>query len=730
MDTDASRLSGALADRYRVERELGSGGMATVYLARDVRHDREVAIKVLRADIAAAIGVDRFLAEIKTTAHLQHPNILGLIDSGEVNGSVFYVMPFVRGGSLRARLEREQQLPVADAVRIATQVANALQYAHKSGVIHRDIKPENILLHEEQALVADFGIALAVTRSQSGKRVTEAGTSLGTPEYMSPEQAMGERTLDARADIYALGCVLYEMLAGEPPFRGPSAQAVIAKVMTVEPERISALRKSVPRNVAAATMMALQKVPADRFANAAEFAAALGNPQFVAPALGDRTVQTSAVMERRNVGMVAAIGVLAIVGAFGWLRQTGTPTNPVVRFEIASDPTMGGQVTLSHDGSRLLWSAGNAYWERRLDTLGSHRLRDAAMPQSGIRDIDKNGRDVLLSGRGGLAIASLAAGPARVITGGGVGRGGAALGFDRYVYVSANQSHAIARVPRDSGAVEVLADAPDSTTIMEIVALPGGHGLIASLSKNGIPSIAAFDLGAKTWKPLGSGGPQIRFVPPEYVLFASGSYLMAAAIDTKSLAFRQPAVPYVEASSDISMLATSATVLAYRAGLDVGDVGIEVRTLGGTAPRTLANVSDSLRFSSFSVSPDGRRFAATGTPIPTPGSSVQAVSNIWVYELPAGPMSRLPSSLRANYPAWMPGGKDISYAQFSADTPFTSALMRRSFDGLTTPVTIVTRTADSGLVACASWFPTGGRALIQVGGGGCGGLQGRGGGGG
>src|SRR5690349_3576310 len=212
----APDLKAALRERYRIERELGQGGMATVYLAYELKHDRKVAIKVLRPDLAAVIGAERFLREIKTIANLQHPHILGLIDSGEVNGTAYYVMPFVEGESLRDRLVREKQLPIPDALRIATEVAGALDYAHRHGVIHRDIKPENILLHDGSALVADFGIALAASKA-GGSRMTETGMSLGTPTYMSPEQAMGEREITARSDVYALGCVLYEMLTGEPP---------------------------------------------------------------------------------------------------------------------------------------------------------------------------------------------------------------------------------------------------------------------------------------------------------------------------------------------------------------------------------------------------------------------------------------------------------------------------------------------------------------------------------
>ena len=234
MSNAADRLTDALADRYRLERELGQGGMATVYLAQDLRHDRRVAVKVLRPELAAVIGAERFLSEIKTTANLQHPHILPLFDSGEADGFLFYVMPFVEGETVRDRMNREKQLPVADAVRIATEVAAALDYAHRHNVIHRDIKPENILLHDGRALVADFGIALAASKA-GGTRMTETGMSLGTPHYMSPEQAMGEREITARSDVYALGCVLYEMLTGDPPFTGSTAQAIVARVVTESP---------------------------------------------------------------------------------------------------------------------------------------------------------------------------------------------------------------------------------------------------------------------------------------------------------------------------------------------------------------------------------------------------------------------------------------------------------------------------------------------------------------
>src|SRR6266446_9918374 len=303
------RLTAALAGRYAIERELGAGGMATVYLARDLKHNREVALKVLRPELAAVLGAERFLREISISARLDHPHILTLIDSGESEGFVWYVLPYVQGESLRNKLTREQQLSIEETVRIATQVASALDYAHRHGVIHRDIKPENILLHEGEAVVADFGIALAV-REAGGPRLTETGLSLGTPQYMSPEQATGGRALDARSDVYSLAAVVYEMLAGEPPHTGPTAQAVIAKLLTEPPTRLQVVRADVPPGVAAAVARALAKVAAERFASAGAFAAALA----AAPAtrVAEQRYRTS----RRHLALAAVVVLVAL--GWGW----------------------------------------------------------------------------------------------------------------------------------------------------------------------------------------------------------------------------------------------------------------------------------------------------------------------------------------------------------------------------------------------------------------------------
>ena len=275
MSNAEARLSAAIIDRYRIERELGQGGMATVYLAEDLKHSRKVAIKVLHPELSAVIGGDRFLTEIKVTANLQHPHILGTDRlAARPTASSTTSCRSSSGESLRNRLAREKQLPIDDALRLSKEVACALDYAHRQGVVHRDIKPENILLQDGSALVADFGIALAVQQA-GGSRMTQTGMSLGTPAYMSPEQAMGERDLGARSDVYALGAMTYEMLTGEPPFTGLNSQAIVAKVLTEQPPPLRPKRPSVPPAVEHAVLMALQKLPADRFGSAKDFADAL-----------------------------------------------------------------------------------------------------------------------------------------------------------------------------------------------------------------------------------------------------------------------------------------------------------------------------------------------------------------------------------------------------------------------------------------------------------------------
>jgi serine/threonine-protein kinase len=413
MSLPLGRVASALADRYRIERELGAGGMATVYLAHDLRHERKVAIKVLRPELAAVIGAERFLAEIRTTANLQHSHILPLHDSGQADSFLFYVMPFIDGESLRDRLAREKQLPIADAVRLATEIASALDYAHRHGVIHRDIKPENILLHDGSALVADFGIALAA--SKAGSRMTETGMSLGTPHYMSPEQAMGEREITARSDIYALGAVTYEMLTGDPPFTGSTAQAIVAKVMTEKPPAIRRQRDRVSESLEEAVFTALEKLPADRFASAAEFSAALTGQSSGRLVRPDRPVRLA--RPRRHIAILAAVGAAALaLGAVGGLaiRHAPVADAPPARFEIAA-PGLGftpfRTMSLSPDGRTLVYlvaGGDRGLFLRPLDQLEPRQIGGTA--GAGNPQIGLDGREMLISRYGQLYRAPVAGG--------------------------------------------------------------------------------------------------------------------------------------------------------------------------------------------------------------------------------------------------------------------------------------------------------------------------------
>ena len=346
-----TQLQAGLSDRYALERELGQGGMATVYLATDLRHARRVAVKVLRPDLAPFIGGERFLAEIRTTARLQHPHILGLIDSGDVDGIPYYVMPYVDGESLRARMTREGPLPLDDALRITREIGDALDYAHRHGVVHRDIKPENILLGDDHALLADFGIALAFSAA-GGERLTQSGMSLGTPQYMSPEQAAGDQSLDARSDVYSLGSVLYEMLTGTPPHTGPNAQAIIARLISQPPTPVSVLRGGVPPAVEAALDRALAKAPVDRFPTAAAFI----------EALDDRGPPASRWSGRRLVALSAAatgVAVVATVIALGIRsRAADTPIRPGRVTHLTRDPSLELDPALGPGERMIAYAAG------------------------------------------------------------------------------------------------------------------------------------------------------------------------------------------------------------------------------------------------------------------------------------------------------------------------------------------------------------------------------------
>ncbi len=440
-------LTAALADRYRIERELGQGGMATVYLATDLRHERQVAIKVLRPDLSASIGSDRFLQEIRIAARLSHPHILPLHDSGEAAGLLFYVMPYVPGESLRQRIAREGELPVPDAVRILRDVTDALSYAHEHGVVHRDIKPENILLSGRHALVADFGVAKAVSEATGRSRLTTAGVALGTPSYMAPEQAVADPHVDHRADIYAVGIVGYEMIAGEPPFTGSSPQQILAAQVTEAPRPVTARRPAVPTLVADAVMRCLEKKPADRWQSAGDLLAQLEAAQ--TPTGGSTPTDTrpiAATRARRSPRLVAgAAGLLLVAAALVvWRRSSSSraPAAPAVSVRDRTQLTFTGHVqspAISPDGKQLAYVTKEcdetrcAYGVDVQDVGGTTTRRVLAGAASAyFVEWSPDRRNLLvtgtMSGRWGTWLVSLVGGAPRWVgTGGGVSGGGVAF---------------------------------------------------------------------------------------------------------------------------------------------------------------------------------------------------------------------------------------------------------------------------------------------------------------
>ncbi|HXW97043.1 MAG TPA: serine/threonine-protein kinase, partial [Gemmatimonadales bacterium] len=491
----------ALSDRYAIERELGQGGMATVYLATDVKHDRPVALKVLRPELGAVLGASRFLAEIKITARLDHPHILTLIDSGEVGGFLYYVLPFVRGESLRDLLNRDKQLGIEQALTITKQVASALDYAHRQGVVHRDIKPENILIQEGEAMLADFGIALAV-KEAGGNRLTETGLSLGTPQYMSPEQATGDRQLDARSDVYSLAAVLYEMLTGEPPMTGPTVQAVIAKLLTEPPTRIRTVRSTVPEAIDAAVFQALAKVPADRFPTAGDFVRALSATNATAP-------HAAAARPGRGLKLGAIAGgvvVLAIAGALlaGRLGRKAAPVALRDRTQLTSTGQIIGP-SLSPDGKQLAYfvkvcNAGPCTFAVDVQDVGATTTRRVLEGATAVYGMEwsPDRRNLLLyatvGGRWGGYLLSALGGPPRYLTGGAttfysggdsllIGPAAPDSVFTVRVAGLNGTIHDSIRVP-GPGTLSLLAEIPGTTRIVAMV-VQSGRGLWQVLDRNG-----------------------------------------------------------------------------------------------------------------------------------------------------------------------------------------------------------------------------------------------------
>ena len=722
--TDAfTRLAAALEGRYRIERELGQGGMATVYLAEDLKHDRRVALKVLKPELAAVVGGERFLAEIRTTANLQHPGILPLFDSGEADSFLYYVMPYVEGESLRDRLDREHQLPVDEAVRIATDVAGALEYAHEHGVVHRDVKPANILLVAGRPVLSDFGIALAVGAAGGG-RLTETGLSLGTPHYMSPEQATGDAHVGPATDLYALGCVLYEMLTGEPPHTGSTAQAVLGKIITEPPASVREQRRSVPANVDAAIRRALEKVPADRFRSAGAFAGALADPGFRHGAETGAAIAGSR-WKRVAVGLTALAAVLvAVAGALAWALLRPAAPVPVTRYGLAFAP---GQkpidqgfpsMALAPDGSSIVYvgpgpgSSGQRLWVKRRDQLEPTALAgtDGAVAPS----FSPDGQWVLYMAPGGsgpqLRKIRIGGGASIVLADStsGVSTGAAWLADGTIAY--ADSKWRLRRIPAGGGTADSVWAPPTGRYDISPRALPDSRGVlftVCDFNCQHVQDIWALDLRSGKARRVVSGAlladytslGQLVYVRPD------GS-VVAAPFDLKSLETTGPAVPLLKGVKVDGgtfakfALSRSGTLLMMSGPAGSGlDEFVWVTRTGAATP-----VDSSWTFDpgpgnwAWTLSPDGMRLAA--------GIHTAAGDNVWIKRLPHGPLSRLTFDSAADYfPHWSPDGRSVTFVSYRPvhDTTRLRGWTKRA-DGVGEASLLYSYPSD---LAQALWSPDG-----------------------
>ncbi len=700
MDDSFERLEAAMADRYALERQLGAGGMATVYLGRDLRHNRLVAIKVMRPELATLVGPDRFLREIETTANLQHPHILPLFDSGRVEGTVFYVMPYLQGESLRTRLIRETQLPVSDAIRIAAEIAAGLDYAHRHGVIHRDIKPDNVLFQDGRALVADFGIALARGVGDVGARMTKSGVSLGTPQYMSPEQAAGESNLDHRTDIYALGVVLYEMLAGQPPFTGASAQAIIARVISEEHQPLVRKRKRVPPHVDATVTRALEKLPADRWQSTADFANALNDPR-VAP--GFHVRRAGAFGHRIIPWAVAGMMGLALVWSSTHSKRILQPIDTPVRFSIELDegvePTFTPIVRLSADGRHLFFSAmvdrKEEVLHRPLDAAQMSVIAGAGQGDQGTGNsrpfVSPDGRWVAYAKQGKLRKVPVEGGPAIDLAdadwaGGSWGRNG------RLVYTLAYNTGLW--IVSEGGGDARLLTTPD-TTLGELghwwpQILPDGEHVLFTAYRTPIERATIEVLSTKTGerKVVLSGGVFGFYVPTGHLLYAVGETIRAAPFDLNHLEVTGPGLAVVDsvamnptdgaAAFDVSESGT----LAY---LPVSSYVSETQlVLVDRRGNEIPALPTTDRFDHPRLSPDGTRVAVDIR-------SANSLGDIWMFELGRSGGTRVTIDGGRDFGAeWTPDGRELIY---SSENPFFD-LYRRAADASRPAEPLLTGTYD------------------------------------
>ena len=678
MSDAVARLNAALEGRYSIERELGEGGMATVYLADDLRHERKVALKVLKPELAAVVGAERFLVEIKTTANLTHPHILPLFDSGEADGFLFYVMPHIDGESLRDRIDREKQLGVDDAVAITRKVADALDYAHEHGVVHRDIKPANILLSERgEPLVADFGIALAVAQAGPG-RITETGLTVGTPHYMSPEQATGDRDVDPRSDIYALGCVLYEMLAGQPPFSASTAQAVLVKVLTADAPSITSERRTVPPHVGHALAKTLEKLPADRFTSAAEFATALRDESFTYRARTSVTATPVAQLpgegtrpwNRLTIAMATLAAVLTLT--LNWVLRRPASPRPVTRVSVHIpqdqffDPSRG-DLDLSADGSLIVYRGVGAdgepqLWVRSWNALDATPIRGTG--GGSLPAISPDGQEVAFSASGSIRVVPLQGGVSRTLA---EARAICCAGWSSdgaWVYYS-EPTAGLRRVPAGGGSPEIVTEvdtaAADQINVLPDV-LPGGRGVVFTTRGPGGFRIQAVDVETGEVKDL-TPGTHPRYSSTGHLLFIDdAATLLAAPFDEESLELTGAAIPVAEGLAmlvsglgffDVSQSGT----LVYRTDAAVSASGTPVWVERDGTAREIEpgwTVSTEATSSSLALSPNGDRLAIS---IQNP----EGVADLWVKQLDTGPLSRLTFEGVNIRTRWSPDGQSLTF---------------------------------------------------------------------
>ena len=707
MTEPLAELQAALADQYLIDRAVGAGGMATVYVATDRRHNRRVAIKVLRPEIAGQLGPGRFLREITTTAQLQHPHILPLFDSGSTNGIIYYVMPYVDGESLRARLDRETQLSIEDAVRITREVADALDYAHRQGVIHRDIKPENILLHDGRATVADFGIALALTAAAGG-RMTETGMAVGTPHYMSPEQAAADREPTARTDIYSLGVLLFEMLTGVPPHQGASAQQVIMRIATEEAPRVTSLRKSVPAHVADAVAVALQKVPADRFARARVFADALANPTYSDPHLA-ATAAPPRGHSRVRTRVALSLAIVATLAAGAYVGRSFAPASraAVARFAIALPDSAayfagnGVNVARSPDGARVVYvgrtaSGQDRLFERVLDQLAPRSIpgTDAAR----VPTFSPDGATLAFTAGGALKTVALQGGPAITVVPGGVpsAGGGIAWGDDDQLYY-VNERGAIQRVSPAGGTLSTVAVPKGEGGFMWIDALPGSRHLLATIGRVGMPEaseIVAVSTADGSVQPL-VRGTMGRYATSGHLVYATADgALMAVPFDAKRLSVTDKPTALFR-GVDVYMGSASQFALSRSGGLVwVGYGGLREMLLvdrrGVSRPADSGWVAD---IRAFALSPDGTRLLVT----------TADVGGLRVGIKPLGPGPLTPLALEGTRNVGLTWASDGRSIDVLSDRDGAGALWRVPADGAGR----ATRLPVAGSLFSAEWSADG-----------------------